>query len=249
MQAIEYNKTINQALEDLKNGEILFNQLPYNYRKNYQLALQAINDDSTMYEFIDIELKKDLHLALIAVKANPMVYKFTDTTLRDNLELAQIAVKQRAFNFFYIDDSLKRNKKFVWEAIKINPLIYQFITSAELKNDLKLANYVLNLSPSMFHFAGPVIKTNKHFIVFCLLKIPALFKDISNDLKNNKQFLIENIFTPLLRQFKNTESEVIKQQLMEKIYNFKLYLPLNIQKDANLQKLFYKAELFLNRYK
>ena len=64
-----------------------------------------------------------------------------------------------------------------------------------------------------------------------------------------RSFLIENIFTPLLRQFKNTESEVIKQQLMEKIYNFKLYLPLNIQKDASLQKLFYKAELFLNRYK
>jgi hypothetical protein len=157
-----------------------FNKYIKNFRcdwANKSDVLIKVEKDGLNLKYADYGLRDDFDVVLTAIEDNPLSLEFASRVLKNDKKIALAAIENGSSQF--ISDELKNNLEFakdVWNSTKkLTPKSY---------------SHPENILPPLYSDSSVWLELAKHSYAIITVRH---FKNMSDDLKSNKDFMLKLI--------------------------------------------------------
>jgi len=218
-----------------------------------EIALAAVRDYGSALQYASEELKSDRELVLEAVK-NYGYLRDASEDLRGDKEVV-MAAKKIGGDLQYLSEKLRSDKEVVLRAVNEDAFDIVF-ASKELQEDKDVAFAALKNNVFVFDRLDDKFRADKEIIFYAIKKYgeqtSGFFKLVSEDLRNDRNFVLEaieiepSVLKHISEEFRN-DKEVVMKAMMRDGYYFR-YASEELKHDKDfimeaIQKMTHKNDI------
>jgi len=155
-------------------------------------AIEKVRYDGLKLELLADKWKNDIDVVMAACKDSGYAIKYASENLRSNKELARIVLRNQGLQLSCFSDVIKKDKELVEIAVKSNGYAFRD-ASSDLKNDRNYVLYLAEKDSIVFGLSSDEIKSDFELIQKFLPRNQTLYYELPKELRSNKDLAIKSI--------------------------------------------------------
>lgn len=224
-----------KAIEKVKYDGLNLETLSDKWKRDIDIVMTACKNNAYAIKYAFEELKSNKDLARIVLSRQGLELSEFSEAIKNDKELVEIAVKSNGYAFRNASNELKNDREYVLYLAENTPIVFG-LSSDEIKSDFELIQKFLPRNQTLYYELPIGLRSNKDLAIKTIeMKGLGVFICLSDELKKDKEFILNCIDLVIETQFKQS-TEIVMKMMPDMFFGLLPYIDESLQNDIEFVK-------------